>query len=196
MVNASQSTPNLLGEVNADAAALAEATIIAREDAFAKVKDRKLRSLKKQYAKSGANYFSKSQVGSSQGFFSTAGIMLAIPYKSKAAKGQNISANNKLVGKSEYGSKFTEKRFEYSSMDNKPLTTYDPLAYRSRNAQSEFTVPDKNSSVIEFTSADYRKKRRFVTTNMTSYEGLPCATVSNAGILAEDYKIKCGQRAK
>ena len=52
------------------------------------------------------------------------------------------------------------------------------------------------SSVIEFTSADYRKKRRFVTTNMTSYEGLPCATVSNAGILAENYKIKCSERAK
>ncbi len=49
--------------------------------------------------------------------------MLAIPYKSKAAKGQNISGSKKLSGKSEYGSKFGEKRFEYASMDNKPLTT-------------------------------------------------------------------------
>ena len=63
-------------------------------------------------------------------------------------------------------------RFEYSSMDNKPLRQYDPLAYRSRNAVGDVKMPRNNSSVIEFTSFDYQKKRRFMTTNQTSYEGL------------------------
>ncbi len=73
MVTASQSTPNLLGEPGGEAAALAEATILAQQEKFMKSKDRKLNKLKREYGNSGANYFAKSQVGSSRGFFSTAG---------------------------------------------------------------------------------------------------------------------------
>ncbi len=73
---------------------------------------------------------------------------------------------------------------------------YDPLAYRSRNSEGAFKVPDKNSSVIEFKSAGYRPKRQFCTTSQLAYEGLPCATISNAGILAEQYVVKCEERSK
>lgn len=87
------------------------------------------------------------------------------------------------------------KRFEYSSMDNKPLQNYKPDAHRSRNAQSDPKMKKGNTSSIKFSSGlNYDPKRQFYTTHGLEYTGQPQQPISNPGILAEQYKINREKR--
>ncbi|CAD7949540.1 unnamed protein product [Amoebophrya sp. A25] len=156
--------------------------------------DPKLNKLKQKYANAGSGYFKNSAVGSSRGFFQTAGIILARPYKTGAvpSKPKNMSP-----GQSEYSTQFGPKRYCYSSMDNKPLEPYDPMAYRSRNAQADLKLRKNNSSAVSFDQGLFvDKKRQFYTTNSQYLTGDPVTVVSNPGILADQYKIRREQRAK
>ena len=67
---------------------------------------------------------------------------------------------------------------------------------RSRNAGDAMPMPVNGSSVIEFKDKGAIKKRRFLTTNAVSYQGLPCPTVTNVGILSHNYKIATEARDK
>lgn len=156
--------------------------------------DPKLRKLKKSYSNAGPAFFKNSMVGSSRGFFQTAGTILARPYKTGAV---SAKAKSRDVGKSEYSQNYNEKRYCYSSMDNKPLQRYDPLAYRSRNALPDCKIMVNNSSIVQFDQGLHvDKKRQFYTTNGQYLAGAPVSVISNPGILSEQYKILSDARAK
>ena len=67
---------------------------------------------------------------------------------------------------------------------------------RSRNAGDAMPIPVANASTIVFSDAGAIKKRRFLTTNSMSYQGLPVPTVSNVGILSHQYQIRRDAQAK
>merc|ERR1711904_347147 len=92
--------------------------------------------------------FNGGCVGSSMGFVTIAGNMLAIPHRTGGKSW--APPDVRLEGGSEYMRQFSEKPYCYSSMDRKPLTTYDPLHYRSRNMTPDVLMPYKNASVVNF----------------------------------------------
>mmetsp|Transcript_18761 Transcript_18761/g.46909 ORF Transcript_18761/g.46909 Transcript_18761/m.46909 type:complete len:171 (-) Transcript_18761:503-1015(-) len=156
--------------------------------------DPKIDQLKRKYANAGPSYFKNSAVGSSRGFFQTAGVILARPYKTGAVPAKPKNGN---PGSSEYATQFGPKRYCYSSMDNKPLSKYDPMAYRSRNALPDIKLRANNSSTVDFDQGLFvDKKRQFYTTNSQYLTGDPVTVVSNPGILADQYAIRREQRAK
>lgn len=150
--------------------------------------------LKAKYAQAGPAYFKNTVVGSSRGFFQVQGQILAKPHFTGAVQASRRSAS---VGNSEYKAEFGVKRECYSSMDNKPLVKYDPLAYRSRNAVEDHRQRKGNHSSVTFDMGLFvAKKRQFYTTNSQYYQGNPVAVISNPGILAEQYRITKTDRQK
>jgi len=165
-----------------------------QKSASAPTLDPKLKKLKQSYANAGPGFFKDSMVGSSRGFFQTAGTILARPYKTGAVAAR---AKSRDIGKSEYATSYQEKRYCFSSMNNKPLQPYDPLAYRSRNALPDIPIMVNNSSVVSFDQGLHvDKKRQFYTTNGQYFVGEPVSVISNPGILAEHYKLTQERRAK
>ena len=166
---------------------------LSRSASEGAIKDPRMAKLKKQWDQSGASFFRNSHVQSSPGFFMQSGVCLALPLKTL----KPVQKPDAKMPVSEYAGKFTEKRYCYSSMDNKPLCPYEPLAYRSRNAEADLQIPYKNSSIVKFDQGLHvMKKRQYHTTNGMNYTGEPCETRTNPGILAEKYKIMTTDRAK
>lgn len=144
--------------------------------------DPRTRKLQKSYSEGGTAFFKHSKVHSSQGFVKAAGTILALPYPTKGF----FQKKQVCQGATEYSRQFQDTPVCYSSMANKPLCAYDPLAYRSRNMQTGPFKLSKHTSSIEFDDGlHFVKKRQFQTTNRTQYTGLPCDPRTNGGILAE-----------
>jgi len=115
--------------------------------------------------------------------------VLAFGYKT--GKPQELAKTTK-TGRSEAAAQFSEKRQEYSSMDNKPLQPYNQHAYRSRNAQADVKTSANNSSAVSFDQGLHVcKKRQFHTTHKNCYKGRPVDARTNAGILSDEYKKNC-----
>jgi len=137
---------------------------------------------------SGVNYFKGSKVGSSRGYVTVAGTILAIPHKRRS---QTPVERTRFDGQTEYMKQFQEQNYCYCSMDKKPLTPYDPLAYRSRIAVEDAPVPYKNASIVDFHDGIHTcHKKRFDTQNRTFHTGEPCDPRSNQGILAENTRFR------
>lgn len=74
---------------------------------------------------------------------------------------------------------------------------YNPNAFRSRLAVDDAPVPYKNSSTIEFSDGMQTcHKRRFQTTNNTTYTGEPCDPRSNAAVIADEIRFRRFMQAK
>mmetsp|Transcript_131890 Transcript_131890/g.246645 ORF Transcript_131890/g.246645 Transcript_131890/m.246645 type:complete len:164 (+) Transcript_131890:78-569(+) len=146
-------------------------------------------------SESGVNYLRGSKVGSSTGYIAVAGSILALPHGTRSRSAASSRARFDAV--SEQSHHFREIPHCFASMDRKPLTPYDPLAYRSRLAVDDAPVPVKNSSTIEFSEGIHTcHKRRFVTTNDQYFTGEPCDPRSNQGVLSENTKWRRFQQSK
>jgi len=76
-------------------------------------------------------------------------------------------------------------------MRNKPLTKYDPNASRSRLAQPDGQMPNRNLSSIRFDHGLHVcHKRRFITTHMMSHKGDPVDQRLNQRIIAEQARYR------
>mmetsp|Transcript_49535 Transcript_49535/g.117923 ORF Transcript_49535/g.117923 Transcript_49535/m.117923 type:complete len:154 (-) Transcript_49535:69-530(-) len=150
---------------------------------------------KRAMNESGLNYFKGSKVGSARGYMTTAGMVLAIPHSARSKSAQSPRIRFDAV--SEQASQFTQLPNCYASMDNKPLSPYHPLAYRSRLALDDVPVPYKNSSSLEFNGGmDVVHKKRFLTTHKLSYTGEQPDPRSNQGILSEQTKLRRQREAQ
>jgi len=117
----------------------------------------------------------------------------AVPYHVKGMPQKKLV----LQGDTEYSGQFMMKRECYSSMPNKPLCAYDPLAFRSRNRTCPKQTITKAFSSVKFDDGlFFCKKRQFVTSHHNSYTGLPVDPLSNSGILAEKYALMVAVNAK
>lgn len=127
-------------------------------------------------------------IGSSQGFVPLASGMVAIPHKTRS---RSHAPDVRLEGDSEYARQFRERPVCYSSMDKKPLTTYDPLHYRSRNMIPDIVMPYKNASIVSFDAGMVGRSRKpFGTTNRLYHDGEVPSYVTNHSILCTDLKFK------
>eukprot|EP00418_Pyrodinium_bahamense_P066829 CAMPEP_0179093220 /NCGR_PEP_ID=MMETSP0796-20121207/42679_1 /TAXON_ID=73915 /ORGANISM="Pyrodinium bahamense, Strain pbaha01" /LENGTH=155 /DNA_ID=CAMNT_0020790847 /DNA_START=53 /DNA_END=520 /DNA_ORIENTATION=- len=150
---------------------------------------------KRTHQEAGTNYLRTSKVGSAAGYVSVAGTILGLPHgpRSRSAASPRIRFDTI----SEHQHKMRELPYCYASMDNKPLTPYNPNAYRSRLAVDDALVPFKNASTIEFNSGMWKcEKRRFLTTNAIHLTGEPSDPRSNQGIISESTKFRRSQQIK
>lgn len=137
-------------------------------------------------ADAGVNFFKGAKVGSSRGFVTVAGTILAIPHKRASSRPATGGMSYTPIA-TEYMHQFRERPYCYCSMDRKPLRPYDPLDYRSRIAIEDIPVPYKNASIVDFNDGIHTcHKKRFNTNHRTFYTGEPCDPRSNQGILAEN----------
>merc|ERR1712118_253227 len=101
--------------------------------------------------------------------------MLAMPHKTGTRAHSASEARllgPKLETNTEYSRQFAERPFCYCSMDDKPLTLYDPLAHRSRNMTEDVVMPYKNASVVQFDAGMVGRPRKpFITTQRMYHDG-------------------------
>eukprot|EP00930_Biecheleria_cincta_P059036 TRINITY_DN44803_c0_g1_i1.p1 TRINITY_DN44803_c0_g1~~TRINITY_DN44803_c0_g1_i1.p1 ORF type:complete len:164 (-),score=19.25 TRINITY_DN44803_c0_g1_i1:132-623(-) len=150
---------------------------------------------KMAWSESGANYLKGAKVGSATGFISAgpAGTaLLAVPHVDM----RRASTAPSLASSTEYSEHFREPRYNYCSMDRKPLMPYSPLAARSRMAVEDPPAPLKNASVIRFGGGLHTDKRRFVTTHQSFFTGEPCDPRSHPGITSSTTRFKRQMRER
>jgi hypothetical protein len=139
-------------------------------------------------------------IGSSRGYFSINGKLMAVPHKTSsrsASTGSLLLSQPKIQAHSEYSKQFYDRPFCYSSMDNKPLVPYDPLHPRSRNMQEDLVMPYKNASVVTFDAGLVgRTKKPYQTTQKTYHDGQEPSFITNAAIVAEQLKQKKATQSK
>eukprot|EP00413_Alexandrium_margalefii_P022748 CAMPEP_0204572926 /NCGR_PEP_ID=MMETSP0661-20131031/39731_1 /ASSEMBLY_ACC=CAM_ASM_000606 /TAXON_ID=109239 /ORGANISM="Alexandrium margalefi, Strain AMGDE01CS-322" /LENGTH=155 /DNA_ID=CAMNT_0051581305 /DNA_START=98 /DNA_END=565 /DNA_ORIENTATION=- len=132
----------------------------------------------------GIDMLANSKVGSASGFMVVAGNIMALPHPHRSSSA--ASSRIAFTATSEHASQFKQVPHCYASMDRKPLTPYEPNAYRSRLAAEDAPVPLKNASTIEFNDPSMCHKRRFVTTHRNHYTPKTTDLRSNASILAAE----------
>mmetsp|Transcript_101557 Transcript_101557/g.262491 ORF Transcript_101557/g.262491 Transcript_101557/m.262491 type:complete len:175 (-) Transcript_101557:157-681(-) len=150
---------------------------------------------KRPMTESGANYLKGSKVCSSTGYVTVAGTILGIPH---GRRPQSVGTPRlRFKAMSEQAGTYREQPYCFASMDRKPLTPYDPNAFRSRLAVDDAPVPYKNSSTIEFNDGLHCcHKKRFTTTNTTFFTGEPCDPRTNPGVISASTRFKRTQQAK
>mmetsp|Transcript_7696 Transcript_7696/g.16921 ORF Transcript_7696/g.16921 Transcript_7696/m.16921 type:complete len:168 (-) Transcript_7696:129-632(-) len=150
-------------------------------------------SWRKSQEKTGINYLKGSKIGSSTGFLSVCGTILALPHGKRSVSA--VSTKPRFDAISEMQANFREIPHCFASMDKKPLSPYNPSAYRSRLALDDVPVPYKNASNIEFNSGMHVcHKRRLLTTHQIHYTGEQPDARTNTGTLSEESRYKRIQR--
>mmetsp|Transcript_13876 Transcript_13876/g.31247 ORF Transcript_13876/g.31247 Transcript_13876/m.31247 type:complete len:161 (-) Transcript_13876:229-711(-) len=145
---------------------------------------------------SGLEFFKGARVNSSAGFIMSGGTILALPHP-RRSQSSTPTGRSKFRASSEYMDQFKETPYCYCSMDQKPLSSYNALSYRSRNAIPDVPMPYKNASIVQFDGGLHvLKNRQFSTTHKVNHTGEPCEVVSNQGILSEKSKFRKHQIAK
>ncbi|CEM25730.1 unnamed protein product [Vitrella brassicaformis CCMP3155] len=121
----------------------------------------------------------------STGKFAVSGEVFATPYKMIPIRTpEAVGLQRRIKDKSEYGLSYVKRPYEYCSMDSKPLYgPYNPLAFRSRNAIPNPTLPKWNASTLKFDHGLFAPgKRRFITTHKLAFTGEIPDQRSNQGI--------------
>mmetsp|Transcript_28653 Transcript_28653/g.77670 ORF Transcript_28653/g.77670 Transcript_28653/m.77670 type:complete len:156 (-) Transcript_28653:233-700(-) len=150
---------------------------------------------KRTHQEAGRNYLKGSKVGSATGYVSVAGTILGLPHGPRSRSAASPRLRFDTV--SEHQHKFREMPYSYASMDGKPMSPYNPNAYRNRLAVDDAPVPFKNASALDFDNGMFKcEKRRFLTTNAVHYTGAPCDPRTNQGIISHSTKFSRSQQAK
>ena len=85
---------------------------------------------------------------------------------------------------------FVRRDVIHACMGRKPLAPYDPNARRSLILQPTSLSIDRNASSIKFDGGMHVvDKRRFKTTHILSYTGLPLDLRGNPGMISDDTKL-------
>ncbi|KAF4690847.1 hypothetical protein FOZ60_016819 [Perkinsus olseni] len=104
---------------------------------------------------------------------------------SRPASASRIHGDSRKT--SEYGAQFRDRPLCYSTMAQKPLTSYSPTSMRSRNRQAGVKPPSKNASQIVFNDGiNADAKKRFWTTQRTFHNGTPLDLRTHQGIVSRE----------
>lgn len=134
----------------------------------------------------GAHFLQGSKVGSTRGFITIAGYVVAIPHPRPGRSQSCTELRHRFEGVSEHQHHFREAPYCYASMDKKPLEAYKPHAARNRLAVDDAPVPFKNASCVEFNDGIHTcHKRRFLTVNQVSITGEAPDPRTNQGSISE-----------